>query len=253
MKRLSIPRWLRRTLVLAAVYAAVMYVCLQIPGGWHDWDWTAFSVLDSLQHGAPAQLDASIVYVDFVYEHKFGLDTTTATRARTFITKAIAQKPRPSCSICIYALPRTPCSAQFSEANNELLTALRAAHRSGLKVFATITEPKRVGKDGLPNDQTPNKLDSRFTRRSNYGHSGVVPVEEQPPAYGGELYYHACIPVDSLAAALFGKRHAQDVWSLVDVAADSDHETFPPPRRSPHVCDIRLRVPARYGAVISDS
>ena len=146
----------------------------------------------------------------------------------------------------------TPCSAQFSEANNELLTALRAAHRSGLKVFATITEPKRVGKDGLPNDQTPNKLDSAiYQALEYYGHSGVVPVEEQPPAYGGELYYHACIPVALWPPLFSGSDTRQDVWSLVDVAADSDHETFPPPRRSPHVCDIRLRVPARYGAVIS--
>ena len=252
VKRLSIPRWLRRTLVLAAVYVAVMYVCVQIPGGWHDWDWTAFSVLDSLQHGAPAQPDASIVYVDFTYDANTAIPRRRLALA-TFITKAIPQKPEAIVlDFAFTRCPDSPCDAQYSQANAALLAALRAAHRNGLKVFATITDPKAVDKDGLPDDQTPNKLDyAIYQALANYGHSGVVPLAEQPPTYGGELYYHACVPFDRWPPLFSGSVSQEDVWSLVDVAADSGLVTFPPPRGSLHVCDIRLRMPARYGAVIS--
>ncbi len=191
--------------MLAAVYVAVMCVCVQIPGGWHDWDWTAFSVLDSLQHGAPAQPDASIVYVDFTYDANTAIPRRRLALA-TFITKAIPQKPEAIVlDFAFTRCPDSPCDAQYSQANAALLAALRAAHRNGLKVFATITEPKAVDKDGLPDDQTPNKLDyAIYQALANYGHSGVVPLSGTTPHVRRRTLLSRMRSVRPLAAAFSG-------------------------------------------------
>ncbi|HTU70158.1 MAG TPA: TIR domain-containing protein [Candidatus Baltobacteraceae bacterium] len=254
MRRLSVPRWLRRTLFLIAVYAAVMYVFVQLPGGWHDWDWAAFNVLDALQHGGPAKPDPSIVYVDFMYDANSAAIPQRRRALATFITTAVSQKPRAIVlDFAFSRCPDTPCDAQYSRANEALLVALNAAHRSGVNVFATITEPNAVDDEGLPDNQPANKLDRAiYEALANYGHSGIeVHSGEKPPAYAGELYYHACIPFDRWPPLFSGSSLQEDIWSLVDVAADSDHESFPPPPGSPHVCNIRMLIPARYGAVIS--